>query len=238
MPLRRPRHVAVVSVLSQMKASVLRAARCWFGGGTRIVLDIDEYRVSADLDFLVSDAEGYAEIRSLVRRDGPAALFAPGASVTFPREPVTDHYGVRFPVQPPGGAPLKLEILREARIDLGDGVAAPWTPVDCLSRADAVAEKLLANSDRWLDGSVLSRDLLDLGAARSAWGPFPAALEKACRAYGEGARSDLLRAATAFLEPERADYRRRCFSGLDVDAPERLLDGVRQILSDLGPAPA
>ncbi len=50
--------------------------------------------------------------------------------------------------------------------------------------------------------------------------------------------ASVLRAATAFLEPERAEYRRRCFSGLDVEAPERLLDGVRQILSDLGPAPA
>jgi hypothetical protein len=95
--MRRPRHQAVAAVLAQMDASALRGARCWFGGGTRIVLDIDEYRVSAD---------------------------------------------------------------------------------------------------------------------------------------------PLARAATAFRDPERAEYRRRCLSGLDVDAPEPLLDGVRKILADLGRAPA
>jgi len=35
-----------------MDPGLLRGCRCWFGGGTRIVLDLDEYRVSADLGFL------------------------------------------------------------------------------------------------------------------------------------------------------------------------------------------
>jgi hypothetical protein len=220
-----------------MDADLLRGCRCWFGGGTRIVLDLDEYRVSADLDFLVSDPQGYAEVRNLVRQRGASALFAPGNDLRFPREPITDQYGVRFPVQVPGWDPLKVEIVREARIELGDGIRPPWSPVDCLSRADAVAEKLLANSDRWLDASVLSRDLLDLAAARVAWGPLPAAaFEKAAAAYGPGATADLARAAARFLGPERADYRRRCFLGLDVDAPARLLEGVQTLASDLGQA--
>ena len=50
--LRRPRHQAVATVLAQMDPGLLRGCRCWFGGGTRIVLDLDEYRVSADLGFL------------------------------------------------------------------------------------------------------------------------------------------------------------------------------------------
>ena len=218
-----------------MDAGLLRRRHCWFGGGTRLVLDLDEYRVSADLDFLESDPQGYAEVRSLVRQHGPAALFVPGTAVRFPREPITDQYGVRFPVQLPGEDPLKLEIVREARIELGDGVRPPWSAVDCLAQADAVAEKLLANSDRWLDASVLSRDLLDLGAARLAWGPLPAsAFEKATAAYGQGVTGDLARAAARFLAPEQADYRQRCFTGLEVDAPARVLDGVRTLASDLG----
>lgn len=233
--MRRPRHQAVATVLAQVDAGVLRTCRCWFGGGTRLVLDLDEYRVSADLDFLVSDPQGYAQVRNLVRQHGPASLFVPGAALRFPREPITDQYGVRFPVQLPGEDPLKLEIVREARVELGEGVRPPWSAVDCLSPADAVAEKLLANSDRWLDASVLSRDLLDLGAARLAWGPLPSpAFEKATAAYGQGVTSDLARAAARFLEPEQADYRQRCFMGLQVEAPARLLDGVRTLASDLG----
>jgi hypothetical protein len=220
-----------------MDPGLLRGCRCWFGGGTRIVLDLDEYRVSADLDFLVSEPQGYAEVRDLVRRRGVAALFVPGTALRFPREPITDQYGVRFPVQLPGGegaSPLKVEIVREARIELGDGVRPPWSSVDCLSEADAAAEKLRANSDRWLDAATLSRDLLDLAAARLAWGPLPAAaFDKAVAAYGPCVTSDLTRAAARFLEPERADYRRRCFLGLEVEAPERLLEGVRTIVSDL-----
>jgi len=234
--LRRARHEAVAAVLAQMDAGLLRGCRCWFGGGTRIVLELDEYRVSADLDFLVSQPQGYAEVRDLVRRRGVAALFAPGTDLRFPREPITDHYGVRFPVQLPGGEdgnPLKVEIVREARIELADGVRPAWSPVDCLAEADATAEKLLANSDRWLDSSTLSRDLLDLAAARLAWGPLSAAaFAKASAAYGPLVTSDLTRAAASFLEPERADYRRRCFQGLEVDAPARLLEGVRAIVSD------
>jgi hypothetical protein len=107
-----------------MDPGLLRSCRCWSGGGTRIVLDLDEYRVSADLDFLVSEPQGYAEIRDLVRRRGASALFVPGTALRFPREPITDQYGVRFPVQLPGGeggSPLKVEIVREARIELAVG---------------------------------------------------------------------------------------------------------------------
>jgi hypothetical protein len=82
---------------------------------------------------------------------------------------------------------------------------------------------------------VLSRDLLDLAAARLAWGPLPtAAFETAGAAYGPGVTTDLVRAAARFLEPERADHRRRCFLGLEVDAPARLLEGVQSLASDLG----
>ena len=234
--MRRPRHDAVVAALAQMDALVLRRCRCWFGGGTRMVLDLDEYRVSADLDFMVSDPHGYAEVRALVRQHGAAVLFAPGATVDFPREPITDQYGVRFPVRLPAGEPMKVEIVREARVELGDGIRPPWSPVDCLARVDAVAEKLLANSDRWLDASTLSRDLLDLAAARLAWGPLPeAAIEQAEAPYGEPARRAVARAAARFLEPESAGHRQRCFTGLQVDTPDRLIEGVRILASELGP---
>jgi hypothetical protein len=160
-------------------------------------------------------------------------LFSRGGELRFPREPVTDQYGIRFPAVLPGAHPLKVEVVREARIELGAGERPAWSPVDCLSRRDAVAEKLLANSDRWLDASVLSRDLLDLAAAREAWGPLPAsAFANAARAYGDATSSDLARAASRFLDPEQAGHRERCLRGLSIEAPDRLLDAVRRIAAE------
>ena len=54
----------------------LTACQCWFGGGTEIVLELGEYRLSKDIDFLCSDADGYREMRSLATSGGVAALFS------------------------------------------------------------------------------------------------------------------------------------------------------------------
>jgi hypothetical protein len=182
----------------------------------------------------VSDARGYAALRTRVRQDGAGALFVAGTALRFPRQATTDQYGIRFPVAVRGGDLLKLEIVHEGRIRLEPGVRPAWSPVDCLSDVDTVAEKLLANSDRWADPGSLSRDLLDLAAFRVGRGPLPDdAFEKASSAYGAAARADLGRATVAFLDNDRESHRTRCFQGLEVEAPDRLLDGVRSLRDDL-----
>ena len=60
---RREQHSNVLAVLAAFDAANLSQCRFLFGGGTRIVLDLEEYRESHDIDFLCSDAEGYAELR-------------------------------------------------------------------------------------------------------------------------------------------------------------------------------
>ena len=55
----RARHNAVDKVLARLNGDFLEHAKCFFGGGTRIVLELNEYRESADIDFLCSDREGY-----------------------------------------------------------------------------------------------------------------------------------------------------------------------------------
>lgn len=42
-----------------MDATLLESSRCYFGGGTAIVLMYGEYRLSLDVDFLCSDVDGY-----------------------------------------------------------------------------------------------------------------------------------------------------------------------------------
>ena len=59
----REAHRAVLEILGTLRADVLHRCRFLFGGGTRIVLQLGEYRESKDIDFLCSDPEGYADLR-------------------------------------------------------------------------------------------------------------------------------------------------------------------------------
>ena len=141
---RRPAHQAGLAALRSANAALLAECRCWFGGGTAIVLDVGEYRLSKDIDFLCADVDGFRTIRSAVAAGGAAALF--GAGVMQEREFRNDQYGSRA-VLSVSGIPLRFEIIREARIELA-GRTHPLVPVPCLGVAEQAAEKLLANADR------------------------------------------------------------------------------------------
>lgn len=230
---RRETHRNVVSVLGYLRAEKLSSSRVLFGGGTRIVLDLGEFRESEDIDFLCSDPEGFADFRYSAATGGFGALFTNAGlhELRFPREMRIDQYGIRFPVFYEGRT-LKLEIIREARIALDPATRPGWSPVDCLSIPDCYAEKLLANSDRWADRQILSRDLIDLAALRPQFGPIPQeSWKKAETAYRSAARDDLRKALGLLLG--NAEHRQRCFQGLHIDDPEPLLEGAAQILRDL-----
>jgi hypothetical protein len=229
---RRPQHQNVRTLLRAFDSEKLVRCKFLFGGGTRIVLQLDEYRESRDIDFLCSDREGYTELRTDASMGGHAVLFKPDAvdQLRFPREMRIDQYGIRFPVEVEGEM-IRVELIREARIELDPGVRPEWSPVDCLSLTDCQAEKLLANSDRWADRQVLSRDLIDLGALRSRCGPFPeVAWAKAEHAYSLTIRNDLSKALAAFAGDD--SHQRRCFEGLQIDRPEEILDGLSRLRAD------
>ncbi len=230
---RREAHRRALAVLEVLDSELLARTATLFAGGTRLALDFDEYRESADLDFLCADADGYAEVRNLARRAGPAALFTvEPTGIEFPREARADQYGVRFPVVL-DGRPIKFEVVREARVALDPGVRPGWSPVPCLALADCYATKLLANSDRWADRSVLSRDLIDLGLLRARAGPIPAeAWSKAESVYRGAIRDDLGKAARWFLDHEA--YRDRCFTALGVENPAVILGGLEALLAEGG----
>lgn len=230
---RRPQHRNVLALLQAFDSEKLAHCKFLFGGGTRIVLQLDEYRESRDVDFLCSDREGYSELRTEASMGGHVALFKPdtGDQLRFPREMRIDQYGIRFPVELEGEV-IRVELIREARIDLDPGVRPEWSPVDCLSLTDCQAEKLLANSDRWADRQVLSRDLIDLGALRARCGPFPEiAWIKAEKAYRSTIKDDLSKALAAFAGD--ASHQRRCFEGLQIERPEEILDGLSRLRADV-----
>lgn len=179
----RPRHMAILSALRALDGDLFAQARCYFGGGTAIVLALGEYRESADIDFLCSSQEGYRTLREAVWHRGFDGLLIAGQSIKALRELKADQYGIRTFIESNGTA-VKFEIVREARVELAGAIDVRFgLPV--LARDDMYAEKLLANADRWADRSVRSRDVIDLAMMVSRWGPIPdAAWQKARTAYG------------------------------------------------------
>jgi len=232
----REPHRNVQALLNSLDSRKLSRCKFLFGGGTRIVLELDEYRESHDVDFLCSDPEGYSELRFEASAGGYSALFLRNASVDlgFPREMRIDQYGIRFPVAIAGDL-IRVELIREARIELDPGTVPAWAPVDCLSYTDCYAEKLLANADRWADRQVLSRDLIDLSVLRHRLGPIPAAAwKKVEAAYRTAAHDDLSKALSAFGQDSQ--HRQRCFEGLQIRDTQRIMEGLSLLAQDLAAA--
>ncbi len=178
----RPRHAAVATGLAGLDAAFLEACQCWFGGGTRIVLELHEYRESADIDFLCASAEGYRTLRSTIRERSLGRIAA--RPIPLLREVRADRYGIRT-VLALDEVPLKFEVVLEGRVALG-GMRCRGLPVACLDHASCFAEKLLANADHGRDTAFLARDVIDLAFMLEAW-PASEALagaERARRAYG------------------------------------------------------
>lgn len=220
----RPRHARVWRVLESLDGERLAQTRCFFAGGTRIVLEIDEYRESIDVDFLCSDRAGYRALRSQITQRSFGDLFRDPPDLL--REIRADMYGIRTFLDV-DGEPLKFELVAEGRIDVG-GTDAAGFPVPALDRPSCFAEKLLANADRGRDESTRSRDLVDLAHMVTAWSRDDLArgLSTATDAYGDA----VLRELRASLERlEDRGYRRRCTDELSISDPRRLGRGLRTL---------
>jgi hypothetical protein len=138
------------------------------------------------------------------------------------REVRADQYGVRTMLSV-GGIEIKFEVVLEARITLEPpGADDRICGVSTLTRLDMAATKLLANSDRWRDDSVLSRDLIDLAMMAPPKTLLQRAIGKARGAYGDSIESDLAKAIQALRErPHRLDH---CMQAMQMTAvPKALL---------------
>ncbi len=227
----RPHHVRIAGVLDALDAEMLASAKCYFAGGTAIALRFGEYRESVDIDFLVSDRTGYGTLRERVRQpEGFNALTR--RPVTVLRPAVTDQYGIRTLLEI-DGEPIKFEIILEGRITLesplpGDAVCGVAT----LTGLDLVTSKLLANSDRWADRSVYSRDIIDLAMLEPGRDLMVRAVAKAETAYRSSVVGDLNR-AIAYLRdnPHRLD---ECMRELRMaDPPKAVLwDRIKRLGPD------
>ncbi|MGF6350115.1 nucleotidyl transferase AbiEii/AbiGii toxin family protein [Variovorax sp. W2I14] len=232
----RAHHRRVAEVLAALNAKLFADKHCLFGGGTAIALRYGEYRESVDIGFLVSDVAGYRCLRQLATgSEGLRALAREGAQLQQTREVRADQYGIRTLVGVED-IEIKFEIVLEARIELeAPGTADRIGGIATLTPLDMAASKLLANSDRWADDSVFSRDLIDLAMMQPGKALFERAAEKARLAYGDSIGADLAKAADALLQ--RTGRMERCMEMLQMtpSVPPALLR--KQIKALLPKAP-
>ena len=83
----------VLAALGNLHADALLNTECFFGGGTRIVLALGEYRESADVDFLCASRTGYRALRASVSAQSLGMIARRG--VKLAREVIADRYGIR-----------------------------------------------------------------------------------------------------------------------------------------------
>jgi hypothetical protein len=207
-------------VLEALDATVLETNHCWFGGGTAIALTHGEYRESVDIDFLVSDLAGYRTLRQRATgRSGIRAMLADATKRTTVGDVRADQYGIRTWLTV-DDVEIRLEIVHEARISLDAPTSTDRVcGIATLTERDLATSKLLANSDRWADDAVFSRDLIDLAMMHLERKTLRAAIDKASGAYGASIERDLTKAVDALRRrPGRLDECMRALRMLEVPA--------------------
>ncbi len=224
----RERHNAIIELLHSFNSDFLKQTNCYFAGGTAIALALDEFRESVDIDFLCASADGYRLLRNAVSDNLAELLNKP---VKYLRNVKTDQYKI-FTILESNNIPVKLEIVREARIDI-TGQYDNKLQVPVLSKTDLFAQKLLANADRGLDKASMSRDIIDLAVMIDKWGQIPQlSWDKAVKAYGNQI-PDYFAKSILFIHNEQ--YLKDCLNKMVMDnswqdkIPKILLNSLNKL---------
>lgn len=192
---KRPRHRLIQSVLTQFNASYLTQNRIYFGGGTRISMELGEYRESVDIDFLCPDKASYRAVRETVTERSLGHLVR--HEFEYPRNIRFDRYGVRTFIRWQGEL-VKLEIISCDDYSL-HSAELPGVPVPVIDRAGCFTTKLLANADGGL--SPPYKDILDLLMMQVTWGEIPEQAWKAAeQQYGSAVKSAYTTALQSVLK--------------------------------------
>ena len=220
----RPHHQRIAQVLLALNGPLLREFCCFFGGGTAVALHYGEYRESVDIDFLVSDVDCYRQLRLLLTgsQGGIAAILRKNVRpLAQAREVRADQYGIRTMLLV-SDRQIKFEIILEGRIKLDTpGEDDEICEIATLSPLDMATSKLLANSDRWADDGVFSRDLIDLAMMQPSANLLRGAVTKAEKAYGKAILRDIGKAIDKLQT--RRDWLDRCMKTMAINVPKALL---------------
>lgn len=181
-------HKIIRSVLDNFNADFFIENSIFFGGGTRIALEIHEYRESVDVDFLCPDKAAYRAVREQVTSGSLGLLVK--KEFNYIREIAFDRYAVRTFIKEQD-VNIKLEIVSFDNYELV-GDSGTLFPVPYIDKETCFYTKLLANSDRCLQGQC--KDIFDILAMYDAWSGIPDnAIRKAEGHYGSSIMKDLIR---------------------------------------------
>ncbi|EOB2571272.1 nucleotidyl transferase AbiEii/AbiGii toxin family protein [Vibrio fluvialis] len=174
-------HKIIESALSNFNAVFFCQNNIIFGGGTRIALELDEFRESVDIDFLCPNKTSYRAVRQEVTNVELGALVKD--EFEYVREIRADRDAVRTVIKVSDTA-IKLEFVSFDNYELTYEFDPSKFPVPVLSQESCFYTKLLANADRKLEPPY--KDIFDILAMYKAWGSIPTrAIELAENHYGE-----------------------------------------------------
>ena len=220
---KRAHHQLIARVLKVINTDLFDMSECLFGGGTAIALAYGEYRESIDIDFVVSRKEGYRALREVAKgHQVSSGIFKEGQEELTIERMRMDQYGIRMVLRLDDSALIKFEIVNEGRVEIQKpNAGSRICGVSILSRLDMATTKLLANSDRWADRAVYSRDVIDLSMLGLSKKELGQAILKAETAYGSSIVQDLKKSLAYLTEtPKRLD---QCMEAMSIELPKSVL---------------
>lgn len=238
---KREHHQRIAKALERLDPGVLDSCGCLFAGGTAIALTHGEFRESVDIDFLVSDMDGYRRLRDLVTtHNNLDGLLKPGSQMDLLRDTRTSQYKIEAMLKV-DGAPIKFEIVYEGYITLDrpdprDRVCG----IRHLSAVDMLATKLMANSDRLFADETRNRDVIDMAMMQPTAQLAAAASKKVQQTvYKNDFVPNLQKAATRVRE--RDGWLDTCMRDMKIVTPKAVvlqnLELLQSVISSPTPLP-
>lgn len=220
---KRSHHQRILGLLEAFNSDLLVDLECHFGGGTAIVLELGEYRESLDIDFICSSKDGFRALRNIVTSKDLGSILKREIphlrEVRSERDKISTFLGS-------ADATVKVEFILEANIEIS-GSFNKNIGLSVLCREDMYATKLLANTDRGLDKSTYSRDIVDLAMMVRGWGPITHGVwQKAQRAYGDVVLKNFEKSVERIQDKS---YLAACLEKMKMDAS--LVDEIPSLLA-------
>lgn len=220
---QRERHQVIGDILERFNPDFLGCEGIGFGGGTRIALELNEYRESVDIDLICPSTASYRAVRQTVgERDLGALLRQP---VTLAREVRTTRDKVVTAIEHAGHV-VKLEILSFADWHLAT-MDHPLFPIPVLDQTACFTTKLTAANDR--GRAYPYKDVVDLIVMQMHWGAIPdEAIREAERHYGPTVLPKAEVAIVHFRDLPDAEHRKVAHTlGMQDDFFELLGDSAK-----------
>lgn len=212
-------HQIIESALSNFDADFFCANGILFGGGTRIALEIDEYRESVDIDFLCPTRESYRAVREQVNSVSLGGLVH--QDFVYEREIRADRDGVRTWIVHESSK-IKVEFVSFNEYNLTSDESEPFS-VPCISQTSCFVTKLLANTDRALGYPY--KDIFDILAMVKTWGPIPEeAMAIAHNFYGKRVKEELISSLEHILDNPEKHYKAARAMLMKEGWPEALIE--------------